>query len=247
MRWEAAYRWLAEVDVDVVYVVPDGRTDVPKAERTGCWDSAIPKVLEYKNAYYQQIALNDWTRNIDGVVDAGYSLVEAVDMMGPSPPMPAFFVDTARKATGVKPRRTQAQVSSEAAKRVTSEDEARQPPPAAAAAPPKAPLIDFGPAAIFPAGYDPKARALYTVAPPESVANEWWIPNEAVTLMVRTDGAGRLRIAASDNSGKETSRVPDMHKRTVNLHGVTSTLRWRAKQHWCVARFTAAQVRYIVG
>ena len=37
VRWEAAYRWLADVGVDVVYVIPDGRTDVPKAERTGCW------------------------------------------------------------------------------------------------------------------------------------------------------------------------------------------------------------------
>ena len=157
------------------------------------------------------------------------------------------YLLAAKRVTSEQVAAVQAAIDEEDARKA-ARTEARQPPPAAAAAPPKAPLIDFGPAAIFPAGYDTKARALYTVAPPESVVTEWGIPDEAVTLMVRADGAGRLRVAAGDKSGpKETSRVPDMHKRTVNLHGVTSTLRWRAKQHWCVARFTAAQVRYIVG
>ena len=102
VRWDAAYRWMREVGVEV-YIAPDGDTDVPKAERTGCWGADFPKVLARKTAYYQQIALNDWTRNVEGAEGAGLSREEAEEMMGPSPPRPAFFVDTAAKAGGTKP------------------------------------------------------------------------------------------------------------------------------------------------
>ena len=95
---------LRTLDVFAVYIVEDGFTDVPKAERTGCWAADFPKVLAYKTAYYQQIAMNDWTRNVDGAVDAGVSREDAEEMMGPRPPTPAVFVDTAWKASGTKPR-----------------------------------------------------------------------------------------------------------------------------------------------
>ena len=104
VRWEAAYRWLADVGVEVVYIAADGLTDVPKAERTGCWSKDFPAVLAYKMAYYQQIALNDWTRNVEGAVEAGVPRDEAEEMMGPRPPEPAVFVDTAWKAGGTKPK-----------------------------------------------------------------------------------------------------------------------------------------------
>ena len=102
VRWEAAYRWLADAGVVVVYLAPDGDTDVSKAERTGCWAADFPPVLARKEAYYQQIALNDWTRNVLGAVQSGISQEEAEEMMGPRPPPPAVFVDTAWKATGTK-------------------------------------------------------------------------------------------------------------------------------------------------
>ena len=108
VRWDAAYRWLADVGVDVVYIAPDGETDVPKAERTGCWPADFPKVLAYKVAYYQQIAMNDWTRNVEGAVAAGLSQEDAEDMMGPRPPAPEVFVDTAWKAGGTRPKDTPA-------------------------------------------------------------------------------------------------------------------------------------------
>ena len=73
-----------------------------KAERTGCWAADFPPVLARKEAYYQQIALNDWTRNVLGAVQSGISQEEAEEMMGPRPPPPAVFVDTAWKATGTK-------------------------------------------------------------------------------------------------------------------------------------------------
>ena len=122
--------------MDVVYIALDGETDVPKAERTGCWPADFPKVLAYKSAYYMQIAVNDWERNVEGGVQAGLSQEESEDMMGPSPPAPEFFVDTARKAGGTKPRRTQAQVSSEedaiasgARHEQTEDDRCRERPP----------------------------------------------------------------------------------------------------------------------
>ena len=121
VRWDAAYRWLADVDVNVVYIAPDGDTDVPKAERTGCWAGAFPKVLAYKTAYYQQIALNDWTRNVEGAVAAGLTQEDAEDMMGPRPPEPEFFVDTAWKATGTKAKERVPQ-STEMVERAESQD-----------------------------------------------------------------------------------------------------------------------------
>ena len=66
VRWEAAYRWLADVGVPVVYIAEDGDTDVRKAERTGCWGADFPTVLAYKEAYYAQIAMNDWTTECRG-------------------------------------------------------------------------------------------------------------------------------------------------------------------------------------
>ena len=115
VRWDAAYRWLADVNVAVVYIIPDGATKVSKAERTGCWSSDFPKVLAYKTAYYQQIALNDWTRNVEGAVSAGLSQRDAEEMMGPRPPTPEVFVDTAWKASGTKARQETAQVEEQEA------------------------------------------------------------------------------------------------------------------------------------
>ena len=104
VRWEAAYRWMKDVGLDVVYIAPDGDTDVPKAERTGCWGTDFPKVKAYKEAYYLQIALNDWNRNVEGGVRAGLSQEESEEMMGARPLVPAFWVDTAWKAGGTKPK-----------------------------------------------------------------------------------------------------------------------------------------------
>ena len=70
VKFDAAYRWMRNVELDVVYIVPDGITDVRKSERTGCWASDFPKILAYKTAYYQQIAVNDWTRNVEGALAA---------------------------------------------------------------------------------------------------------------------------------------------------------------------------------
>ena len=120
VRWDAAYRWVRNVGVDVVFVVEDGITDVPRAERTGCWTADFPAILVYKEAYYQQIAMNDWMRNVEGAVDAGLSREDAEEMMGPRPPAPVdgsgteVFVDTAWKASGTKPREEAPQAVTEA-------------------------------------------------------------------------------------------------------------------------------------
>ena len=115
VRWEAAYRWLADAGVQVVYLAQDGDTDISKAYRTGCWSVDFPDVLAYKVAYYQQIALNDWENSVQAMVEQGISPEEAASMMPtPRPPGPAKFVDTARKATGTLPRREEIKVLSDA-------------------------------------------------------------------------------------------------------------------------------------
>ena len=47
-----AYRWLRDAGEEVVYLIPDGPTDVTKSERTGCYPDAFARVLAYKEAHY---------------------------------------------------------------------------------------------------------------------------------------------------------------------------------------------------
>ena len=37
VRWGVAYRWIEDAGEEVVYLIPDGITDVTKSERTGCY------------------------------------------------------------------------------------------------------------------------------------------------------------------------------------------------------------------
>ena len=46
-----AYRWLRDAGEEVVYLIPDGITDVTKSERTGCWPDVFARVLAYKDAH----------------------------------------------------------------------------------------------------------------------------------------------------------------------------------------------------
>ena len=104
VRWDAAYNWCERAGVAVVYIAPDGETDVRKSERTGCWSDDFPRILAYKEAYYQQIAVNDWDASVRGMIQQGVSREKAVKLMPARPRDPAFFVDTAWKASGTKAR-----------------------------------------------------------------------------------------------------------------------------------------------
>ena len=56
---EVAFHWIEEADEEVVYLIPDGPTDVTKSERTGCYPDAFARVLAYKEAYYADLAARE--------------------------------------------------------------------------------------------------------------------------------------------------------------------------------------------
>ena len=56
---EVAFRWIEEADEEVVFLIPDGITDVTKSERTGCYPDAFAHVLAYKEEYYADLAVRE--------------------------------------------------------------------------------------------------------------------------------------------------------------------------------------------
>ena len=61
---QVAYRWIEDAGEQVVYLIPDGPTDVPKGNRTGCYPPAFARVLAYKNAVYAERAHEEWLANM---------------------------------------------------------------------------------------------------------------------------------------------------------------------------------------
>ena len=58
-----AYRWLRDAGEEVVYLIPDGPTDVTKSERTGCWPDVFARVLAYKEAHVERRRHAEWVAN----------------------------------------------------------------------------------------------------------------------------------------------------------------------------------------
>ena len=46
-----AFHWIEEADEEVVYLIPDGITDVTKSERTGCYPDVFARVLAVKEEW----------------------------------------------------------------------------------------------------------------------------------------------------------------------------------------------------
>ena len=56
-----AYRWLKDAGEEVVYLIPDGPTDVTKSERTGCWSRRVcPRVGLQGSAYVERRRHAEW-------------------------------------------------------------------------------------------------------------------------------------------------------------------------------------------
>ena len=60
-----AYRWLRDAGEEVVYLIPDGITDVTKSERTGCWPDVFARVLAYKEAHVERRRHAEWESRRD--------------------------------------------------------------------------------------------------------------------------------------------------------------------------------------
>ena len=48
---QVAFHWIEEADEEVVYLIPDGITDVTKSERTGCYPDVFARVLVAKEEW----------------------------------------------------------------------------------------------------------------------------------------------------------------------------------------------------
>ena len=94
---QVAYRWIEDAGEQVVYLIPDGPTDVTKSERTGCWPDVFSRVLAYKNAVYAKRAHDEWTANMASAVEAreqygaqtkNMDWDAYIEGLGPEPPTP---------------------------------------------------------------------------------------------------------------------------------------------------------------
>ena len=94
-----AYRWLRDAGEEVVYLIPDGPTDVTKSERTGCYPDVFARVLAYKEAHTERRRhaewesrraaaqqLVDWYANTDVPRERWlFDPAQAFDNVGPEP------------------------------------------------------------------------------------------------------------------------------------------------------------------
>ena len=94
---QTAYRWIVDAGEEVVYLIPDGPTDVTKSERTGCWPDVFARVLAYKNAVYAKRRHDEWTANMASADEAREQYGAQTKLMdwdayieglGPEPPAP---------------------------------------------------------------------------------------------------------------------------------------------------------------
>ena len=51
LRCKLLSHWIEEADEEVVYLIPDGITDVTKSERTGCYPDVFARVLAAKEEW----------------------------------------------------------------------------------------------------------------------------------------------------------------------------------------------------
>ena len=57
---QVASRWIVDAGFVFESIVPDGLTDIPKAERTGCHADDLPDIVAFKDAWYQALRQGEW-------------------------------------------------------------------------------------------------------------------------------------------------------------------------------------------
>ena len=67
---QVAYRWIRDAGFEVEYVIPDGITDVPKSQRTGCYVYDLPAIVAYKDAYYLALKQAAWDAAVPSAIAA---------------------------------------------------------------------------------------------------------------------------------------------------------------------------------
>ena len=67
---QVASRWIRDAGFVFESIVPDGLTDIPKAERTGCHVDDLPDIVAFKDAYYAELRLEEWDKAVEGATAA---------------------------------------------------------------------------------------------------------------------------------------------------------------------------------
>ena len=67
---QVAYRWIADAGFEVEYVIPDGITDVPKSQRTGCYADDLPAIVAHKDTCYAALRQGEWQTAVDSAIAA---------------------------------------------------------------------------------------------------------------------------------------------------------------------------------
>ena len=58
---QVASRWIVDAGFALESIVPDGYGSIPKAERTGCHADDLPDIVAFKDAYYANLRLDEWS------------------------------------------------------------------------------------------------------------------------------------------------------------------------------------------
>ena len=113
----------------------------------------------------------------------------------------------------------------------------------------RAKIIDLGASATFwQTGTTKNGHLIYDVAPAAEAVQEWGIPDDAVTLLVRTDnGTGRMRIFEGEKTDLDASKVRAMDGKIMRFHGHESKFKWKQRARRAVANLTAEQIEAIIG
>ena len=63
-------RWVGDAGFALEYIIPDGRTDIPKPERVGCYADDLPEIVAYKDSWYAEGRQYEWDKAHAGAVAA---------------------------------------------------------------------------------------------------------------------------------------------------------------------------------
>ena len=103
---QVAYRWIRHAGAEVVYLIPDGRTDVPKSKRTGCHPDVFAHVLACKEAYYARLRHTEWhyaratavaAREQEGAQTKNMDWDVYIESLGPEPEYVPSVLETVEK------------------------------------------------------------------------------------------------------------------------------------------------------
>ena len=128
---EVTYNYAAKAGEEVVYLIPDGYTNVRKTYRTGLYTDAFARVKAHKDATDAKRAYDDWHRNMNQglAARAKYGAVTSlmdwdayIEAFGPEPPAPRQEVIDRVNAAKAAEAEVERQVEIED-RRISNEDD----------------------------------------------------------------------------------------------------------------------------